>query len=282
MATKRKNYKKTSARKPFWESLIEWVLGFVKKLVIPALFIWLVAWLWLGGVFAKAGDAAWDRFVNWTADQGLVVDDVVVTGRNRLDPSALQSVMHVKQNDPILSVDVDAISESISAMGWVDKVVVRRGYDGIVTVDLTERIPFVIWDRPGRGQVVVDTGGTVISSAKVSDFKSLLVVRGVDAPHNAADLMRMVIAEPTVAEYIKGAEWIGGRRWDLMTVHGTRIHLPDDDMGFALSRLAKAVAEQDILEKPLKSLDLRAPDRIIIENNNGVSHLDRDQSKKQI
>ena len=110
----------------------------------------------------------------------------------------------------------------------------------------------------------------------------MLGVRGVDAPQNAVDWVRMVVAEPKVAEYIKGAEWIGGRRWDLMTINGTRIHLPEEDMGFALSRLAKAAAEQNILEKSLKSLDLRAPDRIIIENNNGVSLLDRDQNKKQI
>ncbi|PCH99141.1 MAG: hypothetical protein COB76_06335 [Alphaproteobacteria bacterium] len=108
-----------------------------------------------------------------------------------------------------------------------------------------------------------------ILSASIKEFKSLLIVRGVDAPENAAGLMRMVMAEPEVAKYIKGAEWIGGRRWDLITISGARIHLPDDDMGFALSRLAKAIKEKNILEKPLKSLDLRAPDRIIIETQKG-------------
>lgn len=270
MAVKRKTYqKKTTARKPFWESLLEWILGFFKKLVIPGLVLWLVAWLWVGGLFARAGDAVWHGFVDWTAAQGLTVTDIVVEGRNRTLLTDLQKAIAVKPNDSLLAVDVEAIRDRIVYLGWVDTVVVRRSYNGVVTIDLTERVPFVIWDRPGRGKVVVDTNGKVIDVANVKDFKSLLNVRGVDAPHYAADLMRMIIAEPDVAKYINGAEWIGDRRWDLLTTMGTHIHLPAEDMGLALSRLAKAQREQNILDRDLKSLDLRVDDRIIIETPRG-------------
>ena len=146
-----------------------------------------------------------------------------------------------------------------------------RQYSGVVNVRILERIPFVVWDRDGRAPVVVDIDGDIIPNVAASQFKKLLVVHGVAAPHHASDLMRMVMVEPNVAKYIKGAEWIGDRRWDLITVMKTRIHMPEKDMGFALSRLAKAENNNKILSRPLLSIDLRGEDRIIIESESGKS-----------
>jgi cell division protein FtsQ len=268
MATKRKNYK-TKSRKPFWESKLEWILSALKKLILPALALWLIAWLSLGGVFAKTSDALWDGFVSWTADKGLVVADVVVEGRQRVNVMDLQRAIGVKPQDPLLHVDIGHIHDRIAALDWVEDVSVRRNYNGLVTIDLKERVPFVIWDRPGRGKAVVDRTGEVIEVAKVTDFKKLLVVRGVDAPMHAADLLAVMAGEPDLTRYIKGAEWIGSRRWDLMTHDNIRIHLPADDVGFALARLMKAIHEKNILDQPIKSLDLRASDRIIVETEKG-------------
>jgi hypothetical protein len=52
---------------------------------------------------------------------------------------------------------------------------------------------------------------------------------------------------------------------------GTRIHLPEHDMGFALSRLAKTQNDQNILDRDLTSIDMRGADRIIIESERGSS-----------
>jgi hypothetical protein len=51
----------------------------------------------------------------------------------------------------------------------------------------------------------------------------------------------------------------------------TRIHMPEKDLGFALSRLAKAEENNKILSRPLLSIDLRGEDRIIIESESGQS-----------
>ena len=268
-ANKRKKSKSSQSRKPFWESLLEWLLGFVKKLIIPALVLWMVTWLWIGGVFAKTGDAMWDKFVVWTAEQGLIVTDVAIEGRNRTDISKLQTAVQAKPNDPLLGVDVDTIQARIQALKWVDTVNVKRSYNGIVTIKLVEKIPFVVWDKPGTGRVVVDTSGKVIKGVSASDFNDLLIVGGVGAPKNAADLMEILTVEQSVANRIKAAQWIGDRRWDLISVNGTRIMLPETDIGFALSRLAKLQDTQNILARDLLSIDLRLADRIIVESKKG-------------
>ncbi len=270
MAVKRTGSKQ-SQRKPFWERLLEWMLSMLKRLVVPALLIWLVGWLWLGGVFAKGADMVWNSFVEWSGAQGFVVKDVVIEGRNRVSIENLSKAINVKIGDPLLSFDVHKAQDKIETFSWVKSVTVGRHYNGVVNVNLTERVPFVVWDRDGRHPVIVDIDGHIIEGANPKNFFKLLVVHGVSAPEHAADLMQMVVAEPDVVKYIKGAEWIGDRRWDLITTMGTRIHMPEDDLGFALSRLAKIEQEKKILSKPLLSIDLRGKDRIIIESESGQS-----------
>ena len=225
----------------------------------------------MGGVFESAKQMAWESVVRWSASQGMVIDDVIIEGRNRTDSSALKNAVHVKPDDPILSVDVDAIQSKVEDMNWVKDVTVSRNYNGIIKINITEKIPFVLWDRPGRAPSVVDTDGKIIEGANPNEFQGLLSVRGVDAPRYTVDLMTMILAEPDIAKLIKGAEWIGDRRWDLITINGTRILLPEDDIGYALSRLAKAQAEKNILDRSLLSIDLRGTDRIIIETDRGMS-----------
>ena len=258
-------------RKPVWERTLETILLTLKRLLIPALLIWLIGWLWLGGVFAKTAVMAWDGFVDWSASQGLVVEDVIIDGRARTNLSDLKSAVNVAPNDALLSVNVDHIKRNIMDLPWVKSVVVARAYNGVVSIKLVERIPFVMWDRIGRGKVVVDRDGDVIKKIDIDDYDNLLIVRGVDAPINAANLMQMILIEDEVAPHIKGAEWIGDRRWDLITHQNTRIHLPEDDMGFALTRLAQLIIEKDILNQNLLSIDLRGEDRIIIEGVRGQS-----------
>lgn len=268
MAVKRK---KATARKPFWERSLENGIGLLKKLLLPALVIWLIGWLWLGGVFETTKNMMWDGFVNWTAEKGLVVTDVVIEGRFRTDLSSLQNAIQTQLNDPVLNVDVDAVQSRIEQLRWVADATVARHYNGVIRVNITERIPFVLWNRPGRGMVVVDTKGAIIKGANPDNFSELLMVKGVGAPEFTVELMQMVLAEPDVADHIRAAEWIGDRRWDLLTVKGTRVHLPENDMGFALSRLAKSQAEKNILNRDFLSIDLRANDRIIIETERGKS-----------
>lgn len=270
MPTKRnKKNRTTNARKPFWEGLLEWILGFVKKLVLPGLAVWLIAWLWAGGIFAQTGHALWHGFVSWTAAQGVVVTDIIIRGRDRTDIAAIQQAAVIRPGDPLLGFDVDETHARIEGLDWVASAKIRRQYNGLVIIELQERIPFALWDSPGRDTVVIDARGNIIEAADPLEFQALLTVRGVDAPAHVSRLMRMLAAEPEVARHIRGAEWIGDRRWDLVSVERTRIYLPENDIGFALSRLARAQEEKDLLSRRLVSIDLRLQDRIIIESQKG-------------
>jgi len=269
MAKKKKQKQSQHPRKALWERSLERFIAVMKLLLLPALAIWVLGWLWLGGVFTATQNMMWQSFVQWTATQGLVVEDVVIEGRHRTDLSQLNAAITIRPQDPLLAMDLTAMQNRIEGLNWVDQAVVSRSYSGIVTVRLVEKFPFVVWDRPGTGRVVIDTKGTIIRDVDPAEYAHLLNVRGVDAPDHTVDLMRLILAEPDVADFIAGAEWIGDRRWDLMTTMGVRIHLPEQDMGLALARLAASQTDKNILERDLLSIDLRGADRIIIETKRG-------------
>lgn len=77
-------------------------------------------------------------------------------------------------------------------------------------------------------------------------------------------------AEPDVAKRVEAASWIGDRRWDLKLSNGTVIKLPETDPALAVSRLAKAQKDDRLLDKRLKSIDIRNPDRIMVRTLPGA------------
>jgi len=261
--------KKATQRQPLWERTLERFVNVFKRLLIPALVIWMIGWLWLGGVFQSTQDMIWNQFIGWSANQGFVVVDVIIEGRHKTDINALQSILNIQKGDPILSVDIGTIQQKINDMPWVKTVKVSRHYNGLIMVQLTERMPFVIWARPGRDHVVIDMDGDVIKRADPKKYKNLLVVRGVNAKNHVVSLLEMIMAEPDLKPYIEVVEWIGDRRWDIITYQKTRVLLPQDDVGHAFARLAKINRDTQILNQGYQSIDLRANDRIIVETKRG-------------
>jgi cell division protein FtsQ len=279
MAKKKKS--KAKQRPSRKQSLFQKSVSIGKMLIIPVLVIWLIAWLWLGGIFTKTTMMARDGFINQTAEWGLVVKDIIIEGRHYTDIQELHAAIPVQQGNPVLSIDVEAIQNNIQRLKWVEDVTVSRGLKGIVTIKLTERVPFVIWNRPGRRPALIDMNGEIIEGENIEDYGTLLFVSGIDAPSHTHALIRNLKAQPVIAERVKAAEWVGDRRWDIILTNATRIHLPANDIGLALARLAKLHKDKDMLNRDFMSIDLRMDDRVIIETERGMTQDAFDLSEKQ-
>ena len=60
---------------------------------------------------------------------------------------------------------------------------------------------------------------------------------------------------------------VGERRWDLKLKNGMLVHLPEKDLGYAFRRLADEQLENDIFSRNISTIDLREPDRLIVQTN---------------
>ena len=80
-------------------------------------------------------------------------------------------------------------------------------------------------------------------------------------------MLSILKTEPDLFENVHAAIRIGNRRWDLRMKNGVSIQLPEENPMMAWRRLANYQLSHSILERDLKLLDLRLPDRLIIRQS---------------
>jgi len=239
----------------------------------PALALWsLVAfsavagggWLaWQAGVPQRLTADAGRSLVRASAGMGFVVRDVFVVGRGATPKPTLLRALAVERGAPILAIDLDAARERVQALPWVRQASVRRVLPDTVVVEIVERRPLALWQHD-RKFAVIDEEGEVILRDDVGPFSSLMVVVGEDAPANAAALVQMLASEPDLLPRVKAAVRVGGRRWNVHFADGVDVKLPEDQPEAAWRRLAEYQRTQRVLDKPVRVLDLRLADRLVI------------------
>ncbi|MGE4313945.1 MAG: cell division protein FtsQ/DivIB, partial [Pseudobdellovibrionaceae bacterium] len=221
--------------------------------------------LWTSSYIGKVREDTSRSLVMKTAHMGLRVENVLVEGRHFADRKSVATAVDVDRNEPLFALDLASIRDRLQADPWIESVTVRRQFPHTLKIDLTERTPLALLRRPDKGLSLIDTEGKVITKHPDNRFKELLIVSGQGAAKALPQLMTYLQAEPNLPSHITSVQYIGGRRWNLFTANDTRIQLPEDDLGLALARLSRYQSEDDVLEQPLKDIDLRQSDRIVLQ-----------------
>lgn len=232
--------------------------GGVLAVVAGGYLFWPGAWI-------DARMAAFDaRIVASTAAAGLVVERVMVEGRNETSRETLLEAVGVKEGDPLLAVDPEAIRARVETLPWIKSAAVARSFGGTVTLTLTEFEPFALWQRSGK-IMLVDRSGETIDSGDMARFGKLLLLVGEKAPDHAGELVEMLASEPALRDRIRAAVWVGDRRWNLHFDNAVEVKLPEFNSAAAWHELARLDREQGLLERDLVSIDMRLPDRLVVK-----------------
>ncbi len=258
-----------SRRKGFlarWMPLVRRV-GLVGGVLVFAL--WIGAWLVMSGTVGRAAEWSTHTALDLSADAGFAVKDVLVEGRVNTDPDVLKALINIQKGDPLFSFDPAEARELIERISWVREARVQRLLPGTVYIGLTERRPLALWQKKKR-LILIDEGGEIITDSGLENFRDLIIVTGDNAPEHTPHLLAMLSAEPDLLERVEAAARVSDRRWDLKLKSGIRVRLPEDDIGFALRRLAMTQEEERILDKDIVNVDLREPDRIVVRTRPGA------------
>ena len=221
-----------------------------------------------------------DGFFDATAKAGFHVTDITVEGRRRTQREDLLAVTQIDAGMPILRVDLDAMQTRIKKLPWVHNVTVVRRLPGIIHLQLREREPFALYED-GPQTVLIDKKGDVIIRNHLQTFEHLPLLSGPGAPIQAQALMDMLQNYPVVRNRLVAAEWIGGRRWNLILDHGGAMHLPAKNVQSALDRLMDLERERRILAVENQNIDLRLPDRILLRPMDKTLRVAPPRSKRE-
>lgn len=215
---------------------------------------------WLGDRF----EALRLGVVAASGDIGLRVADVAVSGRQRTSRDELLAALDVRRGDPIVGFDPRAARERLEALPWVRSARVERSLPDVVRVDLVERKPLALWQVDRRLQVI-DQEGQVIRVADKRPFRDLPVIVGPDAAMHAPELLQLLRGEPDLARRMTAAIRVAERRWNIRLDDRVEIRLPAQDIGVAWSRLAAMERTNAVLGRDIVAVDLRLPDRTIVQ-----------------
>ena len=231
---------------------------------------WLGSWFILSGGAQRTKEWAQEKVIAFTAENGFTVDNILVEGRHYTDPDAIVAILNIKKGDPVFAFSPAPAQKMLNKLSWVKEARVQRRLPDTIYVELTERKPMALWQHEGKIKVV-DEDGEVLTSDRLERFKDLLIVTGEKAPKEAHTVIEALEYEPEIAKRTESATLVSDRRWDLTLTGGIKVRLPEEEIAFALRRLVGAQEESGLLDKDIKSIDLREAERIVVQTRPGAA-----------
>ena len=247
----------------------------IGRRLAPALLLaGIGTWGWASGQAQMVTALAVDKFMHASVEAGLSVREVFVTGREKADDQQLLAALGVKHGGPILAFDPHAARAALKAIPWVEEARVERRLPDTIFVAIRERVPMALWQNDQQLSLI-DADGVVLTASDLSRWPNLPLLVGANAPARGPELLRLLAAEPTIAERVESAVLFNGRRWDLRLKNKVDIRLPEHDVAAALRQLAMVQQTNQVLDKDVVAIDLRMADRIAVQTSTMAADIRR-------
>ncbi|WP_206080278.1 cell division protein FtsQ/DivIB [Pacificoceanicola onchidii] len=204
---------------------------------------------------------------------------------------------------PISSFDLplEEMQQTVAALDAVREANLRIKQGGTLQIDVTERVPAVLWRGPDGLEMLDRKGfvvgplesrfdrpdlpvmaGSVLSDVQIAarerarlaaagalDEGDELTARETQLAGQAAEALEentretldLVAVSGPLKARIRGLERMGGRRWDVVLDRDQRIMLPEDGAVIAFERTIAMDEAVDMLARDIAAVDLRLPRR---------------------
>ncbi len=221
------------------------------------------AWLWRSGLIEDGEKRVLAIIGETVRGAGFVIEDVVAVGRVNADRADILEALDVARGDSILAFDAEAARVRLLALGWVREARVSRRLPNTILVHIRERQPLALWQM-NRRLALIDRYGGVITDQRLGRFRDLRLLVGEGAAEGAAEIVGMLALEPSLDARVEVVMRIGGRRWSVRFKNGVEARLPEKNPAASWTRLSKLAREHGVLDRDIKVIDLRLPDRLYV------------------
>ena len=162
-----------------------------------------------------------------------------------------------------LRLDLAALKDKVEQVEAVKAAdVFLRG--GILDIEITERLPVLVWRDQGTLELLDGEGAHVGGVAHRDARVDLPLVVGKGADKYAAEALKIIAAIGQFAPRLRGLQRIGERRWDVVLDRQQRILLPTENPVRALERVVALQRARDVLSRDVLVVDMRDGRRPII------------------
>lgn len=199
------------------------------------------------------------------ADAGFEVRHVRVTGTNRMDEQQVYARALATRNQPMPDVDIAALRDELRALSWVRDARVSIQLPHTLAIDIVEREPHAVLERPDR-LMLIDASGVELEPVAADKAKGMLRLAGPGAGKQAKALETLLAAAPALAPKVEAAEWVGNRRWNITFTTGQLLALPEGEVeaATALVKFARLDGKNRLLGGKVIAFDMRTPPRLYL------------------
>ena len=176
----------------------------------------------------------------------------------------VQNAVGARTKTPIFAFDTVAARARLLEIGWIEWATVRRHFPDTIYVDIRERRPFALWQHKKKLRLIGHEG-SVITAERLARFADLPLIVGKGANIRAAEIIDQLAPFPALSGRAKALTLVGERRWNIRFDNGVDVRLPEKEVSEALERLATLQTRHAILDRKLRAIDLRLPDRLIVQ-----------------
>jgi len=186
----------------------------------------------------------------------FMVNLLAIDGASNETAATIREIIPEEFPVTAFDLDLEGLRANIARMDAVAGVRVQVR-NGILQVDVTERVPALVW-RTYEGIVLLDaTGHRVMRIAAREDRPDLPLVAGKGADVAVDEALEILTASGPLLTRVRGVERVGERRWDLVLDRNQRILLPEQNPIAALERVIALNKAQDMLARDLTVIDMR-------------------------
>lgn len=232
--------------------------------------------------FAGVPALAEAQFAKVAADAGFAVRHVRVSGTNRMDEREVYARALAQRTRAMTEVDIEALRTELIALPWVKDARVSRQLPDTLAINVVERTPHAVLQKPDR-LMLIDREGAELAPIAAAKAKDMLRISGPGAATQVDRLEQLLAAAPALEPQVKSAEWVGNRRWNLTFASGQMLALPEGDVeaAAALVQFARLDGQNRLIGGKVQAFDMRTPPRIYMrvpgqsERANAVANLEQ-------
>ena len=202
---------------------------------------------------------------NISSMMGFTLNGVKIDGIHELSEIDIISRLNLGQPKSLFLFDINHAREELLELSWVKDAVVAKTYPDKLTISITERQPFAIWQHENTLWMIERNGNTIDRFDK--SFAGLPLLVGAGANMDGAQILYLVDKVSTLKGQVKAYSRIANRRWDLHLKNGTKVRLPEENPAAALKELEHLNDRYQIFARDLSVIDLRLSDRLVVTLN---------------
>ncbi|RZI99780.1 MAG: FtsQ-type POTRA domain-containing protein [Brevundimonas sp.] len=204
------------------------------------------------------------------AGMGLKLEKVFIEGESPEATATIQRAVQLYADQPMTSIDLDAVRKRVEAVGWVKGARVVRLLPNTLIVHVTEHDRLAVWQAGGQNRVI-DSHGVVIAGADAGRYPNLPLVVGKGAEQAASEVLPLIAQRPGLKARVEALVRVDERRWDLRLKDGSLIQLPATDQDAALIQLDALDQRERLLELGFDRIDLRTPGEVAVRPSAGAA-----------